>query len=202
MLLVFDYAERWDALYFGELSAVVRREWPKLCQQFRPHEKDKVLMWLDHINRYRPDAHARPVGEDDLALLRVAFKRMEESLRLRASQILFICVGTDQQHYSGQDCPARELDTHQVKRLTPENLAYVIYTSGSTGRPKGTGVSHKSLVNLLHWFLNEFQIDAFGQCSFSENEGIGMGRLICPDCQQQGTDPSEGAIDGAEHWGC
>ena len=41
-------------------------------------------------------------------------------------------------------------------------------------------------------FLNEFQIDAFGQCSFPQEEGIGIKRIICPDGQEQGTDPSEG----------
>jgi hypothetical protein len=51
-------------------------------------------------------------------------------------------------------------------------------------------------------FLHEFQIDAFGQCSFPEKEGIGMDRLISPDGQEQGADPGEGAIDGAEHRGC
>ena len=32
-----------------------------------------------------------------------------------------------------------------------DNLAYVIYTSGSTGRPKGIGMSHRGVVNYLHW---------------------------------------------------
>jgi hypothetical protein len=41
-------------------------------------------------------------------------------------------------------------------------------------------------------FLHEFQIDAFGQCSFPEKERIGMDRLICPNDQEQGTDPGEG----------
>jgi amino acid adenylation domain-containing protein len=41
-----------------------------------------------------------------------------------------------------------------------ENVAYMIYTSGSTGRPKGAGVYHRGVVNLLHWFVEEFQISA------------------------------------------
>src|SRR5581483_3596815 len=43
--------------------------------------------------------------------------------------------------------------------LTPEHLAYVIYTSGSTGRPKATAVSHAGVVNLLHWYRTEFELD-------------------------------------------
>ncbi len=42
----------------------------------------------------------------------------------------------------------------------PDNLIYVIYTSGSTGRPKGAGVYHRGFTNLMHWFVNEFGIDA------------------------------------------
>ncbi|MBA2613382.1 MAG: non-ribosomal peptide synthetase, partial [Bacteroidetes bacterium] len=37
-------------------------------------------------------------------------------------------------------------------------LAYVIYTSGSTGKPKGAGVFHRSIVNLLLWYVKEFSI--------------------------------------------
>ena len=37
---------------------------------------------------------------------------------------------------------------HQV---TPDNLAYIIYTSGSTGRPKGVMITHRGVVNNLHW---------------------------------------------------
>jgi amino acid adenylation domain-containing protein len=42
--------------------------------------------------------------------------------------------------------------------IKPEHLAYVIYTSGSTGKPKGAGVYHKSIVNLLQWYIKEFKI--------------------------------------------
>ncbi|MDQ1350670.1 MAG: hypothetical protein QG657_972 [Acidobacteriota bacterium] len=33
-----------------------------------------------------------------------------------------------------------------------DNDAYVIYTSGTTGKPKGTILSHRSVVNYVHWF--------------------------------------------------
>ncbi|MDD5467703.1 MAG: amino acid adenylation domain-containing protein [Anaerolineales bacterium] len=46
------------------------------------------------------------------------------------------------------------------RKATPDDLLYVIYTSGSTGKPKGSGVYHRSFTNLLHWFVNDFQLAA------------------------------------------
>ena len=43
---------------------------------------------------------------------------------------------------------------------TPANLAYVIYTSGSTGRPKGAMVHRQGFVNLLHWYIRQFDLRA------------------------------------------
>jgi amino acid adenylation domain-containing protein len=40
----------------------------------------------------------------------------------------------------------------------PGNLIYIIFTSGSTGIPKGAGVYHRGFVNLLHWFVTEFEL--------------------------------------------
>ncbi len=45
-----------------------------------------------------------------------------------------------------------------VNKTTADDLAYVIYTSGSTGMPKGAGVYHRGFINLLYWFVTEFQI--------------------------------------------
>jgi natural product biosynthesis luciferase-like monooxygenase protein/amino acid adenylation domain-containing protein len=41
-----------------------------------------------------------------------------------------------------------------------DNLAYVIYTSGSTGRPKGTSIHQRGFVNLVSWFISEFNVDS------------------------------------------
>ena len=46
------------------------------------------------------------------------------------------------------------------EEINPDNLAYVIYTSGSTGRPKGVGVSHRALLNLVSWHLDNFGISS------------------------------------------
>lgn len=48
----------------------------------------------------------------------------------------------------------------QARRsLNPESGAYIIYTSGSTGKPKGVLVSHKAIVNRLHWMQSEYPLN-------------------------------------------
>ena len=42
--------------------------------------------------------------------------------------------------------------------VSGDNLIYAIYTSGSTGRPKGAGVTHRGFVNLVNWFVSEFDL--------------------------------------------
>ena len=32
------------------------------------------------------------------------------------------------------------------------------FTSGSTGKPKGTGSYHRSEINLLHWYIKQFNM--------------------------------------------
>ena len=44
--------------------------------------------------------------------------------------------------------------------INQQQLAYVIYTSGSTGKPKGVMVEHKSLLNLVLWHHENYQITA------------------------------------------
>jgi amino acid adenylation domain-containing protein len=42
----------------------------------------------------------------------------------------------------------------------PNNLIYIIYTSGSTGQPKSVAVYHQGFTNLIHWFVNTFEVTA------------------------------------------
>jgi amino acid adenylation domain-containing protein len=41
----------------------------------------------------------------------------------------------------------------------PENLLYVIYTSGSTGKPRGVPIKSRGFVNLVNWYIKEFDLN-------------------------------------------
>jgi len=47
----------------------------------------------------------------------------------------------------------------QAVSVNPNDPAYIIYTSGSTGRPKGVAVSHKALLNLCDWHIEQYGLD-------------------------------------------
>ncbi len=53
-----------------------------------------------------------------------------------------------------------------------ENLAYVIYTSGSTGKPKGVQIAHDSLLNLVFWHQQAFDVRASDRASQLASPGF------------------------------
>ncbi|MEH2367576.1 amino acid adenylation domain-containing protein [Nostoc sp.] len=71
----------------------------------------------------------------------------DSSITLSGQPLTVVCLDTSDFCQNSQGNP--------VSGVIPENLAYVIYTSGSTGKPKGVAMSHRSLVNLLYWQMDE-----------------------------------------------
>ena len=55
---------------------------------------------------------------------------------------------------------------------TLKNLAYVIYTSGSTGQPKGVEITQESLLNLVHWHQQAFEVQSADRASEVANVGF------------------------------
>jgi amino acid adenylation domain-containing protein len=53
---------------------------------------------------------------------------------------------------------ASQSDDDLPASTSGEHLAYVIFTSGSTGQPKGVQITHKGLLNLVHWHARSFSV--------------------------------------------
>jgi amino acid adenylation domain-containing protein len=61
----------------------------------------------------------------------------------------------------------------RVHRSPSQNpAAYVIYTSGSTGLPKGVVVSHASLLNLVRWHRDAFEVSSEDRASLVSSPGF------------------------------
>jgi len=53
-----------------------------------------------------------------------------------------------------------------------ESLAYIIYTSGSTGEPKGVEITHRGLLNLVHWHQRAFQVTPADRATLLASPGF------------------------------
>ncbi|MBE8997953.1 amino acid adenylation domain-containing protein [Nostoc sp. LEGE 12447] len=71
----------------------------------------------------------------------------DSPITLSGQPLTVVCLDTSDFCQNSQGNP--------VSGVIPESLAYVMYTSGSTGKPKGVAMSHRSLVNLLYWQMDE-----------------------------------------------
>lgn len=63
-------------------------------------------------------------------------------------------------NYTVEELEPDEFAQIMLPELTPEDNAYVIYTSGTTGNPKGVIVGHASLMNLVNWQKDYFDLDS------------------------------------------
>ena len=74
--------------------------------------------------------------------------------RLPQQQVRVICLDRDWEAIS------RESSHNLPTGIDERRLAYVIYTSGSTGKPKGVMITHKAVLNTLHWLQDAFDLNA------------------------------------------
>ncbi|WP_422775659.1 amino acid adenylation domain-containing protein [Pseudomonas mediterranea] len=74
---------------------------------------------------------------------------------------------------------ALSLDNPKIPDLTSAHLAYVIYTSGSTGLPKGVMIEHRNACNLLHWALDNFQVEEMQLSLFATSINFDLAVFEC-----------------------
>lgn len=81
--------------------------------------------------------------------------------------------GTWQQFVVDRNRARTSLPSSEVRRPSQsEDLAYIIYTSGSTGQPKGVEISRGSLLNLLQWHQEAFQVTSKDRASHVASFGF------------------------------
>ncbi len=97
---------------------------------------------------------------------KVLITREQNSANLPAGSWQVLVVDRDRTS-SSQRTP--EL---QPVSLGAEDLAYIVYTSGSTGRPKGVKITHRGLLNLIHWHRRVFSITPADRASQVANVGF------------------------------
>ena len=75
----FGYESVFNELYFNELTTILVKNWD-FFQNWLNRDLDDVKIWLNTINEFRIDAHAKDIDEEELAFLRICFKKLEKSL--------------------------------------------------------------------------------------------------------------------------
>lgn len=64
-------------IYFDDLRKVVCKEWNNFENIFGKN-KSEFDTYMTNVNKYRKDAHAKNISDDDMALFRVSISKLEE----------------------------------------------------------------------------------------------------------------------------
>ena len=105
------------------------------------------------IDAAYPDKRKAYIVSDVCADVLLTTKALVDEISTIDAAIRLIALDHGSWGFSGElsCCPEVENDL--------DDLLYVIYTSGSTGKPKGAGVKHRGELNLLDWYIREFDFD-------------------------------------------
>ncbi|PPK63167.1 non-ribosomal peptide synthetase [Actinokineospora auranticolor] len=78
---------------------------------------------------------------------------------------------------SDADRVAARPATHPGVVTGLDDLSHIVYTSGSTGLPKGARGTHHSLVNLMNWMVEAYDITAESSGTWMSSPGFAIGRM-------------------------
>lgn len=73
----YGYETIFKELYFKELIAALMKHW-SVFQNYFSQDSKEIEQWLNTINKFRIDAHAKDIDTEELAFLRICFNRMEK----------------------------------------------------------------------------------------------------------------------------
>ena len=78
-LQALDFRNAMQEVYFMQLKHLIEKDWAAYQALFA--DKVKFQQFFELINRYRTDAHAKDIDEEDEAMLSIAFKYFEKALQ-------------------------------------------------------------------------------------------------------------------------
>jgi amino acid adenylation domain-containing protein len=130
-----------------------------LCLERSPEQVVALLGILKAGGAYVPLDPAYPAER-----LNFMLQDTQASVLLTRQELMPLFYGVQTAHIICLDAEAETLACQSrddpVSQTTPDHLAYIIYTSGSTGQPKGVQITHRSLLNLINWHQQAFEVTA------------------------------------------